>query len=242
MKFISTLDKYSPYLKDEDLYEMGKVCKKFYSPCLGKLKEINEKKLSNEETEYKTISSEEKLINEFVLGKAAAKAVEGLNDNQHIEYFKKEQAPCEDIILTYRILYQLMNKEKEILKEKDNVKFWKLFRESMLKHSEGGIGQYLQNEFKNLDFSEENIHKLYKLYEGQEKILTPINIISKKDLTGKYIIFLIKEALEYIKIDIGASKTKKISISEVYKKYLEYIIKKRKENQAKIEKLIKSIS
>ena len=135
-----------------------------------------------------------------------------------------------------------MNKEKEILKEKDNVKFWKLFRESMLKHSEGGIGQYLQNEFKNLDFSEENIHKLYKLYEGQEKKLTPINIISKKDLTGKYIIFLIKEALEYIKIDIGASKTKKISISEVYKKYLEYIIKKRKENQAKIEKLIKSIS
>ena len=131
-----------------------------------------------------------------------------------------------------------MNKEKDVLKEKDNEKFWKLFRESMLKHSEGGIGQYIQNEFKNLDFSEENIHKVYMLCEGEEEKLGPVNIISKKDLTAKLICFLIKEALEYIKIVIGVNKTKKVSISEVYKKYLEYIIKKRKKNQSIIEQLI----
>ena len=39
MKFISVLDKYSPYLTDKDIYTIGKSCKKFYKPCHEKLKE-----------------------------------------------------------------------------------------------------------------------------------------------------------------------------------------------------------
>ena len=240
MKFISILDKYSPYLTDEDIYTIGKVSKKFYKPCLEKLKEINSQKLSKEEKELESINAEgenSKLINEFTLGKVATKALESLNDKSHTEYFQKEEVPGEAILLTYRILYQLINKEKDILKEKDNNKFWKLFRENLLKNSEKGIGNYIQNEFKNLDFSEENIHRLNCLCEGQEERLGPINI-GKKDNTAKFICFLIKEALEYIKIVIGTSKNKKVNNSEVYKKYLEYIINKRKEDQKKLDNLI----
>ena len=242
MKFVSTFDRYYPYLNDEDIYTIGKVCKKFSKPCLEKLKEINAQKLADEEAEYETIITDDKYITEFSLGKAAAKAIDSLNDKHHVEYFKKEQPPNEVILLTYRILYQLINKEKDILKEKNNEKFWQLFRESMLKHSEGGIGHFIQNEFKNLDFSEENIYRLHLICEGQEERLGPVNIISKKDITAKFICFLIKEALEYIKIVIGVNKNKKVSISVVYKKYLEYIIKKRKENQAILEQLILSES
>ena len=238
MKFISKLDKYSPYLKEEDLINISKVCKKFSKPCFEKLKEINDQKLSKEEKELETINTEKiNLLTEFNLGKAAVKASESLNDKSHIENFQKEETPNLAIVLTYRILYQLINKEKDILNEKDNVKFWKLFREHLLKNSEKGIGNFIQEEFKNLDFSEQNIEKIYNLCEGQEESLGPINI-GKKDNTAKFFCFLIKEALEYIKISIGTSKTKKTNIGEVYKKYLEYIINKRKENQQKLDKLI----
>ena len=143
-----------------------------------------------------------KLLIEFTLGKVAQKALEYLNEKDHTEYFQKERAPDEDILLTYRILYQLINKEKDILKENNKEKFWKLFRESMLKNSEKGIGNFILNEFKNLDFSEENIYRLNCLVEGQEERLDPYKIGSKGK-TVKFIIFVIKEALEYIKIVMG---------------------------------------
>ena len=237
MKFISILDKYSPYLTGEEIYKIGKVSKKFYKPCLEKLKEINSQKLTKEEKELESINADSsKLINELTLGKLATKALESLNDKTHTEYFQKEEVPGETILLIYRILYQLINKEKDILKEKDNNKFWKLFRENLIKNSEKGIGDFIRNEFQNLDFSEENIHKLNCLCEGQEERLGPVNI--KNDNTAKFICFLIKEALEYIKIEIGKNKNKKDTNSEVYKKYLEYIIKKRKEDQQKLDNLI----
>ena len=236
MKFISILDKFSPYLTDQDIYSIGKTCSKFYKPCLEKLKEINSQKLSKEQKELEAINTgNEKLLTEFTLGKVAVKALENLNQKEHSDYFQNEKAPDDAILLTYRILYQLINKEKDILNEKNNDKFWKLFRENILKNSEKGIGDFIQNEFKNLDFSEENIYRLNCLTEGQEERLGPINI-GKKDNTAKFICFLIKEALEYIKIVIG--KSKKVSNSEVYKKYLEYIIKKREENQKKLENLM----
>ena len=238
MKFKSNLDEYSPYLTEEDIFEMGKVCKYFNKPCLAKLKEINSEKLSKIEFKYKDIFNEDRYIKEFTLGKFEFKAIDGLNDNQCIEYFKKEEAPEDIILLIYRILYQLINKEKDILKEKDNQKFWKLFRENILQNSEKGIGYFLQNEFKNLDFSVENIDRLHKLCKGNEEKLGPINIISKRDFTAKLIIFLIKNCLEYINIIIGINKNKRVDISEQYKKYLEYKIKKRKDNQIIIEKMI----
>ena len=240
MKFVTKFDKFSPYLTEEDIYKIGTVSKAFNKPCLEKLKEINEQKLSKEEKELELINTNAdgaKLITEFSLGKVAKKAFESLNEKIHKDYFEKEEVPGESIILTYRILFQLINKEKDILKENNNEKFWKLFRENLLKNSENGIGNYIQEEFKNLDFSEKNIHRLNCLCEGQEERLGPLNI-GKKDNTAKFICFLIKEALEYIKIVIGTSRNKKLNNSEVYKKYLEYIINLRKENQTKVDQLL----
>ena len=237
MKFVTKFDKLIPYLTEEDIFNIGAVCKAFNKPCLEKLEEINSQKLSKDEKELEIINTNPdgtKLITEFSLGKGAKKALESLNEKNHKDYFEKEQVPGESIVLTYRILFQLINKEKDMLKEKNDEKFWKLFRENILKNSENGIGNYIQDEFKNLDFSEENIHRLNLLCEGQEERLGPLNI-GKRDNTAKFICFVIKEALEYIKIIIGSNRNKKINISEVYKKYLEYIINKRKENQIKLD-------
>jgi len=226
MKFITNFEKYSPYLTDLDIFTLGKVCKKFNKPCLEKLKQKIEKELE-------TINKEGIKLTELTLSKVATKALASLNEKNHMEYFQKEETPEDIVILVYRILLQLINKEKDILNEKDNNKFWKLFREKLLKNSEKGIGDYIQNEFKNLDYSGENIHKLKIMCAGNEEKLGPVHI-GKNDPTAKFICFLIKEALEYIKIFIGSNKNKKVSNSEAYKKYLEYLINKINEKLANL--------
>ena len=223
---------------------ISKVSKKFSSSFLQKLKESINKKLTKEEKELETLNTENaKLINEFKLGKLGEKALENLNNKAHIEYFKKDEKLHSSIILEYRILYQLINKEKDILKVQDDNEFLKLFKENIIKNSEKGIGEFLKNEFKNLDFSEENIYKIHYLCEGQETSLSPTNIGKKeKENPAGFINLLIKDPLDYIGININPGKNKKSSNSEVFKKYLEYAIKKRKEDEQKLDKMISKVS
>ena len=196
--------------------------------------------MTKEEKELEAIKTENaKLLNEFKLGKISEKVFETLNNSSHIEYFKKDEKLNSSIILEFRILYQLINKQKDILKVQDDNEFLKLFRESIVKNSEKGIGEFLKNEFKNLDFSEENIYKIHCLYEGQEGSLSP-TIIGKKEKENPagYINLLIKDPLDYIGINIATGKAKKSTNSEVFKKYLEYVIKKRKEDEQKLDKMM----
>ena len=164
-----------------------------------------------------------------------------MNNKIHTEYFQKDEIPNNNIILEYRVLYQLINKEKDILKVPSDIEFFKLFKEHIVKSSEKGIGDFLQNEFKNLDFSEENIYKIHCLCAGKEASLSPANIGKKEnDNPAGYINLLIKDPLEYIGINIGSGKSKKYG--EIYKKYLENIIKKRKEDEQKLDNMISKIS
>ena len=157
-----------------------------------------------------------------------------MNENENVDYFKKDEVPDEYVVLMYRILYQLINKEKDMLKVKDNKEFWKLFKEHIIKNSEKGIGEFLKNESSKLDFSPENIDKIYGLCEGKEEKLSPV----KKDNTEGFIFFLVKHSLEYIGIYLANAKNKKVPNNEVFQKYLEYIINKRKENEKKLDKMI----
>ena len=243
-KFLSNLDKYAPFLTDKELLKVSSVSKKFSSSFLQKLKESINKKLTKEEKDLEAINAENsKLLTEFKLGKIAEKVFETLNNSTHLEYFKKDEKLNSSLILEFRILYQLINKEKDILKVQDDNEFLKLFRESIVKNSENGIGEFLKNAFKNLDFSEENIYKIYCLYEGREGSLNP-SIIGKKEKENPagYINLLIKDPLDYIGINIATGKAKKSTNSEVFKKYLEYVIKKRKEDEQKVDKIITKVS
>jgi hypothetical protein len=243
-KFLSNLDRYAPFLTDKELLKIASVSKKFSSSFLQKLKESINKKLTKEEKDLEAINAENtKLLNEFKLGKIAEKVFETLNNAAHLEYFKKDEKLNSSLILEFRILYQLINKEKDILKVQDDSEFLKLFRESIVKNSEKGIGEFLKNAFKNLDFSEENIYKIYCLYEGREGSLNP-TIIGKKEKENPagYINLLIKDPLDYIGINIATGKAKKSTNSEVFKKYLEYVVKKRKEDEQKLDKIITKVS
>ena len=218
--------------------EISKVSKEFGKAFLPKLKDYNNQKISKDEKELETIKGDDKKAPAFSLGKAVIKVIETLNDKSNIEYFKKDEVPNEYIVLIYRIIYQIINKEKDMLKVKNNNEFCKSFKEHIIKNSEEkGIGEFLKNELSNLDLSPENVDIIYSLCEGKEEKLNAIN----KEGADKSIFFIIKNILEYIGISLGNAKNKKLPNNEVYQKYLEYIINKRKENVKKLDKIISKI-
>ena len=157
-----------------------------------------------------------------------------------VSFISGEAWGGKSIIFIYRILCQLINKEKDIITTQDAQEFWKLFRENILKNAKDGIGKYINNEFKNIDFSVENIQRIYNLCEGKENILNS-DEVKKNDETAKSILMLVKDALEYIGINIGNNNSKKRIFNEDYKKYLESSILKRKNIEKKIDNMISKL-
>ena len=221
------------HLTGEELLKVSLLSKEFNKAYLPKIKEYNNQIILKEEKELEEVKADDKKLTEFSFGKAGLKAVENLNEESHIEYFKKDEVPNDSDILLCRICYQLINKEKDMLNVTNDTEFWKLFKEHILKNCEDKIGDYLKKELTNADFSPENADKVYSLCKGKEEKLKPVN----KENTYGYIFFLVKHTLEYMGISIGLAN-KKLENTEAYQKYLEYRINKRKENDKKLEQKI----
>jgi hypothetical protein len=157
-----------------------------------------------------------------------------LNEPVYNKVFADAVLPSADILLTYRILFQLLGNET-LSKIKDNSEFWKQCCEYFVNESGGKLGNMVQQLVKNMDFSSENIFKVNKVVAGQGSRLIPANFSKICGTTG-LIIFLIKDALEYSGIVID----KKTPIQRLIKNYmytfdvLQYRIERLKKLQAKI--------
>ena len=176
------------------------------------------KNIENTINELKNSYSNEELnnenFNEFLLTRGSLKAIELLNDKLYFKLFKNENFPNIEIIIVYRIYFQLVNKEKNIIEENDIEIFWKKVKEYFINKNNNNIqiGNLLENQFKQLDFSKENFVKIYNLCEGKINKLTPV-YYSKICATTGLFIFLIKEALEYFGI---INDKKKTQINRIY--------------------------
>ena len=193
------------------------------------------KNIENSINELKNLYSIDELtnenFNEFILTRGASKAIELLNDKLYFKLFKNENFPNIEIIIVYKIYFQLVNKEKNIIEEKDIEIFWKKVKEYFLNKNNNNIqiGNLLENQFKQLDFSKENFVKIYNLCEGKINKLTPV-YYSKICATTGLFIFLIKDALEYLGI---INDKKKTQINRMYQNlcFLLEIKKKEFENE-----------
>ena len=95
-----------------------------------KIKKKKKKELETQISEYekrleelKSKHQNEDLTKEpppFVLAKGAAKALTLLNEDIYFKLFEKNEYPISDIILIYRIYFQLLNKEKDIINTKND--------------------------------------------------------------------------------------------------------------------------
>ena len=93
---------------------------------------------------------EEELIDAkhaFSLSKGSLKALDLLNSEAYNNIFKvkKLNPPLDQIILIYRIFFQLIDKEELINIENDKI-FWEKTRKFILENNEGKIGTFLKNE------------------------------------------------------------------------------------------------
>jgi hypothetical protein len=166
--------------------------------------------------------------NEFSLSQSSIKALKLLNDDNYNSIFrtKKLEPPLNEILLIYRIFFQLIGKEELVNIESDK-KFWQKTRTYILSNNNDETGSFFEKCIPEFDFSPRNIYKIKKLINGKEDKLKPLIYENICKTTG-LVIFIIKDSLEYCGVILNNKKTKpKILIN--YLEYLKGKINKTKE-------------
>ena len=180
---------------------------------LENIEKINEQ---INELETKSKKEIEKPI-EFKMSKASLKAIDCLNKKDYLKIFKKENLneKEKEIILIYRILFNLLN-EKEIVNIIDDKIFWKKVCEFFIKKEK--IGTYLIENSKKFNFEMHNILKIEQLLINKKNKIQP-GYYSKICGTTSLITLMIKDALEFGCIIYHANK----SCPAILYKKLKYI-------------------
>ena len=241
----SFLDEQSQY----NLFSCNKQLMKYIYEKL--LTSIDELKKENEISTSKTIQDQINSLRlkfkndelnadppKFVLSKATTKAIEMLNTDIYNKIFRTKESnlPQDEILLIYRIFFQLL-KVNNIYNIKDDKLFWMEVCEYILNNNNNKTGEFFKESVNNFDFSIKNIYQLKKMVNGKQNKINP-NLISKICSTTSLLIFLIKDTLEYL----GVFHNSKKNIPCLLLKYLEYIgeIENKIENYINYIKKIKN--
>ena len=163
---------------------------------------INEIKEKCSESDLNIVSSK------FNLSIGTLKAIELLNNKEHLKFFSPEnyQKFSDDLYLVYKIIFQL-NKNNDIKNSESKKEFFeKMSKYIFYNIKEDKIGDLFKDIVNNFDFSQENIFQIKKIIKGNEDKLKP-KYYSKICQTTGLVIFLIKDILEYL----GLNQTKKTS-------------------------------
>ena len=185
-----------------------------------------EDQINNIKNKYK----EDELIearHAFTLSKGSLKALDLLNSETYNNIFKKTQLqpPLNQIILIYRLFFQLIDKDELIDIENDK-QFWEKTRKFILDKNEGKTGTFLKEYISEFDFTCKNIYKLKKLIYKNEDKLKPLIYENICKTTG-LIVFIVKDSLEYCGVIKNDKKTMPNIVLD-YLKYLKHIIEKAK--------------
>ena len=144
----------------------------------------------------------------FVLSKSCLKALELLNDEEHDKFFDNENYYLfsDDIYIVYKIIFQLI-KNNEVKKTENKKDFFEKMGNFVHEHikDKNQIGDFFKNMVKEFEFSEENIFQIKKIIKGNEEKLKPRNYSQICATTG-LVIFLVKDILEYLGLNINTNK------------------------------------
>lgn len=157
--------------------------------------------------------------NEFSLSQSSIKALKLLNDDSYNAIFRTKMLdpPLNEILLIYRLFFQLIRKE-ELVNIGSDKKFWHKARNYILSNNNDETGSFFEKCISEFDFSPKNIYKIKILINGKEDKLKPLIYENICKTTG-LIIFIIKDSLEYCGVILNNKKTK----PKVLINYLEYL-------------------
>jgi len=210
------------FLNKTELSTMLGVNKKISKLSINQLKINIKNEIQAIEDKIKVLKEKNSLVEltkeipSFTVARGTIKAVELLNEAMYNKLFSNPVVPNEDILMPYRIYFQLVNHSYAAIK--DDKEFWENCCRYFLTENNGRTGDLINNSVKNFDYSEENLYKILKIIGNREKRITP-TYYSKTCGTTGLIIFLIKDSMEYASVIID----KKTIPARTYKLY-NYII------------------
>lgn len=241
--FIDFLPNIVKFLSLSDIIKFKNSSKKFRSYIFNyyiKIYDIDKVKLLEKKNKLnlKEDEANQKLdIVNLNLTKGTLKAIKLLNEDIFSRLFLEKKTPKKDILLVYKIYFQLID-YKEIIKNNkdasDNI-FWEKCRNYFMEHK-GKITDLLIDNIKEkkITLTDVNLYKIYKLYEENDSKLFSAYFSKLCGTTGLFI-FYIKDILNFLGFsnEKNYQKNSYYSFSEIIN-YLDNNIKKLNSFSSKI--------
>jgi len=191
------------FLDINTLINLKNASKKFHKlviPYIVKLlKEEKNKLLEIKLSLDFSTTPERESIENIVLSKSTKKATQLLNESLLNHLFKDNKFPSDDIILIYRIYFQLINHPYSKIAKSDIFKFWEKCKLYFTSEQNGKTGDILLSIINNktIDFSKNNLYQIYMLTKDNYKKIFPNYFSNICGTTGLFV-FVIKDILEFM--------------------------------------------
>ena len=119
--------------------------------------------LDKKESLGETKITERDSLENIVLNKGSKKAMQLLNESLLNQLFKDTKLPTEDIILIYRIYFQMINHPYSLIAKSDIGQFWEKCKSYFSTKQYGKTGDILlsMTNQKKIDFSKNNEYQIY---------------------------------------------------------------------------------
>ena len=158
------------------------------------------KKISNLKINKDNIKENDKIkIDSFQFNKTSEKAINLLNEKLLSQLFYSNKIPNNDILLIYKIFFNMINHPIKDINLNEKGKFWENCRFYFIKESDGKIGNLLFDiiKEKKICLNKANIYNIFKLIENNVDKINPSYISKICGTTGLFV-FFIKDILDFL--------------------------------------------
>ena len=214
------------YLSLNDLLSVKNISKEFHKITIlylikyfeNEIKRLNEIK---DDLNIKEIPNREGIEN-LSLSQQSQKATQLLNKSEINHLFKEDNLPLMDIILIYKLYFQIINHPFASIAKTDIETFWKKCKFYFNNEENGKTGDILTSIInkKKVDINKNNLYKIYYLVKGNTNKIVPKYFSNICGTTGLFI-FIIKDILEFL--GISQKITKKENAFWTYSDIIEAI-------------------
>ena len=183
-----------------ELKNVSKIFHKIVIPFIIQLLQKEKKYVMNiKESLNITKIPERESIENIVLNKGSKKAMQLLNESLLNHLFKDTKFPTDDIILIYRIYFQMINHPYSLIAKNDILQFWEKCKLYFTTEQNGKTGDILLSMInqKKIDFSKNNEYQIYMLSKDNYKKILPNYFSNICGTTGLFV-FVIKDILEFM--------------------------------------------
>ena len=195
------------YLSLYDLLSIKNISKRFHQIIIVYIIDYFEKEQIKILEIKNTLNINEvpdrKGIENLVLSNQSKKAIQLLNEAQINNIFKDNQLPIDDILLIYRIYFQMINHPFALIAKTDLDKFWDKCKYYFKNELNGKIGDILVEVINNkkIETNRNNLYQIYNLVRGNWNKINPKYFSSEYCSTILFVI-IIKDILEFLGLSL----------------------------------------